>query len=94
MRLQGLKKTDWKKYRQKNNRILIPGTQGRVRDHAPFGYIKTQEKESKNMKEPTVIQGYTIIERFPVGEQGFAIGYSETAPAPYDYRFTLPVNMV
>ena len=46
------------------------------------------------MKEPTVIQGYTIIERFPVGEQGFAIGYSETAPAPYDYRFTLPVNMV
>ena len=35
------------------------------------------------MKEPTVIQGYTIIERFPVGEQGFAIGENLNAPAPY-----------
>lgn len=25
----------------------------------------------------------TIIERFTVGEQGFALGYSEKAPAPY-----------
>lgn len=35
------------------------------------------------MKEPIVIQGYTIIERFPVGEQGFAIGENLSAPAPY-----------
>ncbi len=35
------------------------------------------------MKEPIVIQGYTIIERFPVGEQGFAIGENLNAPAPY-----------
>lgn len=35
------------------------------------------------MKEKEINAGYEIIERFPVGEQGFAIGYSETAPAPY-----------
>lgn len=27
--------------------------------------------------------GYTILEHFPTGEQGFAIGESHTAPAPY-----------
>ena len=35
------------------------------------------------MKEKEINAGYEIIERFPVGEQGFAIGHSETAPAPY-----------
>lgn len=35
------------------------------------------------MKERKINAGYEIIERFPVGEQGFAIGHSETAPAPY-----------
>ena len=35
------------------------------------------------MKEREINAGYEIIERFPVGEQGFAIGHSETAPAPY-----------
>lgn len=35
------------------------------------------------MKDKEINAGYTIIERFPVGEQGFAIGHSETAPAPY-----------
>lgn len=28
-------------------------------------------------------QGYRIIERFPVGEQGFALAYSPTAPNPF-----------
>ena len=27
--------------------------------------------------------GYTIIDRFTVGEQGFAVGESKTAPSPY-----------
>lgn len=27
--------------------------------------------------------GYEIIERFPVGEQGFVLGYNENAPMPY-----------
>jgi len=35
------------------------------------------------MKDKELNAGYEIIERFPVGEQGFAIGHSETAPAPY-----------
>ena len=35
------------------------------------------------MKEKEINAGYEIIERFPVGEQGFALGHSETAPAPY-----------
>ena len=35
------------------------------------------------MKEKEINAGYEIIERFPVGEQGFVIGHSETAPAPY-----------
>jgi len=35
------------------------------------------------MKEKEINAGYEIIERFPVGEQGFAIGRSETAPAPF-----------
>lgn len=37
--------------------------------------------------------GYTIIERFTVGEQGFALGHSDTAPAPYvtwQYRAAAP----
>lgn len=28
-------------------------------------------------------QGYRIIERFPVGEQGFALAFSPTAPNPF-----------
>ena len=35
------------------------------------------------MKEREINAGYEIIERFPVGEQGFAIGHSETAPASH-----------
>ena len=35
------------------------------------------------MTEELKNAGYTIIESFTVGEQGFAIGHSETAPAPY-----------
>lgn len=35
------------------------------------------------MKEKEINAGYEIIERFPVGEQGFALGHSDTAPAPY-----------
>jgi len=35
------------------------------------------------MKDKEINAGYEIIERFSVGEQGFAIGHSETAPAPY-----------
>ena len=45
------------------------------------------------MKVKEINAGYEIIERFPVGEQGFAIGYSETAPAPYvtwQYRTAAP----
>ena len=38
------------------------------------------------MKEKEINEGYEIIERFPVGEQGFALGHSETAPAPYPYH--------
>ena len=35
------------------------------------------------MTEELKNAGYTIIERFTVGEHGFALGHSETAPAPY-----------
>ncbi len=35
------------------------------------------------MTEEMKNAGYTIIERFTVGEQGFALGHNETAPAPY-----------
>ena len=45
------------------------------------------------MKEHEINAGYEIIERFPVGEQGFAIGHSETAPSPYvtwQYRTAAP----
>lgn len=35
------------------------------------------------MKEKETNAGYEIIERFSVGVQSFAIGHSETAPAPY-----------
>ena len=35
------------------------------------------------MKQKTVNQGYTIIERFTVGEQGFALGENLKAPSPY-----------
>jgi hypothetical protein len=31
----------------------------------------------------TINAGYTIIDRFTVGEQGFAVGESKTAPSPY-----------
>lgn len=31
----------------------------------------------------TINAGYTIIDRFAVGEQGFAVGESKTAPSPY-----------
>ena len=45
------------------------------------------------MTEELKNTGYTIIERFTVGEQGFALGHSETAPAPYvtwQYRAAAP----
>ena len=45
------------------------------------------------MTEKLKNAGYTIIERFTVGEQGFALGHSETAPAPYvtwQYRAAAP----
>ena len=45
------------------------------------------------MKEREINAGYEIIERFPVGEQGFALGHSDTAPAPYvtwQYRAAAP----
>ena len=45
------------------------------------------------MKEEEINAGYEIIERFPVGEQGFALGHSDTAPAPYvtwQYRAAAP----
>lgn len=58
-------------------------SQERVRGHALFCYILILKKELMNMTEDVVNAGYTIIERFPVDEQGFAIGHSETAPAPY-----------
>ena len=45
--------------------------------------IQNTEKEKANMTEELKNTGYTIIERFTVGEQGFALGHSETAPAPY-----------
>jgi len=35
------------------------------------------------MQEKTVNAGYTIIERQTVGEVGFVIGHSQTAPSPY-----------
>ena len=35
------------------------------------------------MTEELKNAGYTIIESFTVGEQGFALGHSDTAPAPY-----------
>ena len=47
------------------------------------------------MTEELKNAGYTIIERFPVGEQGFALGHSETAPAPYvtwQYRTADPTH--
>ena len=47
------------------------------------------------MKEKEINAGYEIIERFPVGEQGFAIGHSDTAPAPYvtwQYRTADPMH--
>ncbi len=47
------------------------------------------------MKEREINAGYEIIERFPVGEQGFALGHSETAPAPYvtwQYRTADPMH--
>ena len=45
--------------------------------------IQNTEKEKANMTEELKNTGYTIIERFTVGEQGFALGHSDTAPAPY-----------
>lgn len=45
------------------------------------------------MTEELKNAGYTIIESFTVGEQGFALGHSETAPAPYvtwQYRAAAP----
>lgn len=45
------------------------------------------------MTDKLINAGYTIIERFTVGEQGFAIGHNETAPAPYvtwQYRAAAP----
>ena len=45
------------------------------------------------MTEKLKNAGYTIIERFTVGEQGFALGHSDTAPAPYvtwQYRAAAP----
>ena len=45
--------------------------------------IQNTEKEKANMTEELKNAGYTIIESFTVGEQGFALGHSETAPAPY-----------
>ncbi len=34
-------------------------------------------------KKPTVIQGYTIIERKQAGEVMVAVGHHPTAPSPY-----------
>ena len=47
------------------------------------------------MKEKEINAGYEIIERFAVGDQGFAIGHSDTAPAPYvtwQYRTAAPAH--
>ena len=47
------------------------------------------------MKKKEINAGYEIIERFPIGEQGFAIGYSDTAPASYvtwQYRTAAPMH--
>ena len=55
--------------------------------------IQNTEKEKANMTEELKNTGYTIIERFTVGEQGFALGHSDTAPAPYvtwQYRAAAP----
>ena len=55
--------------------------------------IQNTEKEKANMTEELKNAGYTIIESFTVGEQGFALGHSETAPAPYvtwQYRAAAP----
>lgn len=43
----------------------------------------------------TINAGYTIIDRFTVGEQGFAVGESKTPPSPYvswRYRKDAPDN--
>ena len=55
--------------------------------------IQNTEKEKANMTEELKNAGYTIIESFTVGEQGFALGHSDTGPAPYDtwqYRAAAP----
>lgn len=55
--------------------------------------IQNTEKEKANMTEELKNAGYTIIESFTVGEQGFALGHSDTAPAPYvtwQYRAAAP----
>ena len=55
--------------------------------------IQNTEKEKANMTEESKNAGYTIIESFTVGEQGFALGHSDTAPAPYvtwQYRAAAP----
>lgn len=55
--------------------------------------IQNTEKEKANMTEELKNAGYTIIESFTVGEQGFALGHSDTVPAPYvtwQYRAAAP----
>ena len=55
--------------------------------------IQNTAKEKANMTEELKNAGYTIIESFTVGEQGFALGHSDTAPAPYvtwQYRAAAP----
>lgn len=59
-----------------------------MRSFAIYKYGKRRTMTEKLKKA-----GYTIIERFTVGEQGFALGHSETAPAPYvtwQYRAAAP----
>ena len=55
--------------------------------------IQNTEKEKANMTEELKNAGYTIIESFTAGEQGFALGHSDTVPAPYvtwQYRAAAP----
>lgn len=43
----------------------------------PFPLTRKQEKHMQ------INQGYRIIERFPIGEKGFVLGYNPDAPNPY-----------
>ena len=50
--------------------------------------IQNTEKEKANMTEELKNAGYTIIESFTVGEQGFALGHSDTVT--WQYRAAAP----